>query len=117
METETETETKAIIKTKTEFYPSFEDFWDLYDKKTGNKSAIKPKFDNMPQKVKEKIIDYLPEYIESTPDKAYRKNPQTFLNNKSWEDEIIIKNNENRNNNGTDYTRLKSLVESANLQS
>ena len=87
----------------------------LTSKKIGNKSAMEKKFDNMPQKVKERIIEYLPDYIESTPDKAYRKNPQTFLNNKSWEDEIIIKKNENRNNNSTDYSRLKSLVESANF--
>ena len=99
---------------KVEIYPTFQDFWELYDKKTGNKSLIKLKFDKLPQKIKEKIIDYLPNYLESTPDKAYRKNPQTFLNNKSWEDEIITKKNENRNN-GTDYTKLKKLVQSANF--
>ena len=99
---------------KVGIYPTFQDFWELYDKKTGNKSLIKLKFDKLPQKIKEKIIDYLPNYLESTPDKAFRKNPQTFLNNKSWEDEIITKKNENRNN-GTDYTKLKKLVQSANF--
>ena len=113
-ENENENENENVIKNKVEIYPTFEDFWELYDKKTGNKSLIKPKFDKLPQKIKEKIIDYLPNYLDSTPDKAYRKNPQTFLNNKSWEDEIITKNNENRNN-GTDYTKLKALVQSANF--
>ena len=113
-ENENEDEDVNTIKNKVEIYPTFQDFWELYDKKTGNKSLIKLKFDKLPQKIKEKIIDYLPEYIKSTPDKAYRKNPQTFLNNKSWEDEIITKNNENRNN-GSDYTKLKELVQSANF--
>ena len=116
MENENENENRDIntdVNT-VEIYPTFQDFWELYDKKTGNKSLIKIKFDKLPQKIKEKIIDYLPNYLESTPDKAYRKNPQTFLNNKSWEDEIITKKNENRNN-GTDYTKLKALVQSANF--
>ena len=37
-------------------------------------------------------MDHLPNYIDSTPDKSFRKNPMTYLNNKSWEDEIINKN-------------------------
>lgn len=109
METETETETKAI--TKTELYPSFQDFWDLYDKKTGNKTLIQPKFDKLPQKVKEQIINYLPAYIESTPDKTYRKNPQTFLNNKAWEDELIKYNSNGRQkNNQPDYSNLERIL-------
>jgi len=30
--------------------------------------------------------------LNSTPDKQYRKNPETYLNNKSWNDEIIGNN-------------------------
>jgi len=111
METETETETITITKTEVEIYPSFEDFWDLYDKKTGNKTLIKPKFDKLPQKVKEEILNYLPAYIESTPDKAYRKNPQTFLNNKAWEDELIKHNSNGRQqNNQPDYSNLERIL-------
>ena len=116
LEDENENENENVIKNKVEIYPTFEDFWELYDKKTGNKSLIKIKFDKLPQKIKEKIIDYLPNYLESTPDKAYRKNPQTFLNNKSWEDEIIIKIKENGSNKNN-YTNLKRLIEVANNQS
>jgi len=35
-----------------------------------------------------KVVD---DYVLSTPDKQYRKNPDTYLRNKCWEDEIIIK--------------------------
>jgi len=36
-----------------------------------------------------KIKEYIPKYKKAQPDKKYRKNPETFLNNKSWHDEII----------------------------
>ena len=111
METVTETETKAITKTKTELYPTFEDFWDLYDKKTGNKTLIKPKFDKLTQRLKEDIMNYLPGYIESTPNKTYRKNPQTFLNNKAWQDELINYNSNGRQqNNQPDYSNLERIL-------
>jgi len=74
-------------------YPTFEDFWNLYDLKKGDKDKIKKKFDDLTQKVKEDIMNYLPLYIKSTPDKQYRKHPETFINNKSWNDEIIFKKN------------------------
>jgi hypothetical protein len=36
----------------------------------------------------QKIFDTLPRYIVSTPDVKFRKNPTTYLNNESWNDEI-----------------------------
>ena len=42
-------------------------------------------------KDKEKIFEYIPQYIMSQPDKKYRKNLQTFLNQRGWEDELIFK--------------------------
>ncbi len=32
---------------------------------------------------------YIPKYKAAQPNKQYRKNPETFLNNKSWNDELI----------------------------
>ena len=114
METETETETITINKTEVEvveIWPSFEDFWDLYNKKTGNKSLMEVKFNKLSQSVKEEIMNYLPGYIESTPDKTYRKNPQTFLNNKAWEDELIKYNSNGRQqNNQPDYSNLERIL-------
>jgi hypothetical protein len=34
-------------------------------------------------------MEYIPKYKEAQPDKLFRKDPATFLNNKSWNDEII----------------------------
>jgi len=40
---------------------------------------------------REACITAVPVYIQSTPDKKFRKNPATYLNNKSWTNEIITK--------------------------
>jgi len=83
---------KKSEKTFTEVWPTFEDFWDCYEKKVGKRDKIKSKFNALSQKTKEAIMAYIPDYKISQPDKAFRKNPETFLNNESWKDEIIIKN-------------------------
>lgn len=70
-----------------EIYPTFNDFWNLYDKKIDLKIS-KSKWDILTQKEKEDIMNFLPAYIQSTPDKQFRKHPKTFLNNKSWNNEI-----------------------------
>ncbi|MCY1636595.1 hypothetical protein [Marinifilum sp. D737] len=67
----------------------FSEFWDAYDKKVGNKEKLIKKWDKLSKKVQLEIMAYLPKYLLSTPDKKYRKNPQTFLNNNGWQDEIL----------------------------
>lgn len=86
VETEYEEETEDVV---VEIYPTFDDFWDLYDKKTGKEKCI-AKWNKLKQQEKELIIDYIPNYILSKPEKQYRKDPLTFLNNKSWNDELIF---------------------------
>jgi hypothetical protein len=68
---------------------SFENFWNLYDKKVGDKDKIIKKWLALSDQDREAVIKYIPGYIKSKPDKQYRKDPATFLNNKSWNDEII----------------------------
>lgn len=70
----------------------FERFWDLYDKKTGDKTKIRNKFLKLSKTDRAKIFETLPAYVASTPEKRFRKNPETYLNNKSWNDEIITDN-------------------------
>lgn len=71
-------------------WPSFQDFWDLYDKKTGRDKTEK-KWGRLKQSEKEKIMAHIPDYVASQPDKTYRKNPETYLNGKHWNDEVIFK--------------------------
>lgn len=80
---------------------SFEDFWDLYDKKRGDKSKIQKKWDVLDEETKLYIMAYIPLYKQSQPDKTFRKDPQTFFNNKSWNDEIIITPSEKKKEHST----------------
>lgn len=68
----------------------FDAWWDSYDKKI-DRSKCLTKFIKLSQKDKDDIIAYTPAYVKSTPDDQYRKNPATFLNNRSWENEITVK--------------------------
>jgi hypothetical protein len=99
---EVKNEKKKEGKNKGELilYPSFDDFWDLYDKKSGSKNKCVKVWNKQSQSVKENIISHVEEYVRSTPDKQYRKNPETYLNQSHWENEIL-----NLNNNNTDEKR------------
>jgi hypothetical protein len=70
-------------------WPTFDHFWEAYDKKRGDISKVRKKWDSLTQADKERIMEAMPAYKLSTPDKLYRKDPATYLNNRSWEDEII----------------------------
>lgn len=87
---EKEKEEEIEIEIELELYPSFENFWNEYDKKVGDKEKLKKKWDKLNQETKEKIMEYIPLYKKSQPDKKYRKNAETFFNNQSWNDEIIF---------------------------
>jgi hypothetical protein len=67
---------------------AFEIFWNLYDKKE-DRPKCENKWKNLTDLERQLCIDRLPAYVKSTPDKKFRKNPATYLNNKSWENEII----------------------------
>jgi hypothetical protein len=79
---------------------SFEYYWNLYDKKVGNKDKIIKKWNALTDHEREAAIKYIPGYISSKPDKQFRKDPATFLNNKSWNDEIILSSTKNNKTHG-----------------
>jgi hypothetical protein len=79
----------------------FEQFWEMYDKKTGKEKCI-DLFSKIPANEIPKIIDHVPRYVKSTPIKKYRKNPETYLRNKCWNDEIVVE---------TDFTKKQSKRE------
>lgn len=68
---------------------TFARVWNLYQKKVGCKEKLEKKWNSMSQKDRKAAIEYIPLYVISQPDKQYRKNFQTFLNQRAWEDEII----------------------------
>lgn len=82
----TENETAEVC-----VWPTFDDFWDLYDKKA-DKPRAEAKWKKIHQEAREKIILHVADYVKATPDKQYRKHPVTYLNNESWNNEIIKPN-------------------------
>jgi len=68
---------------------AFAEFWDLYNKKRGDVGKIEKKWNALSDKDRQLAMDYIPRYVKSEPNKRYRKDPTTFLNNKSWNDEIL----------------------------
>lgn len=77
---------------------SFSEFWNLYDKKVGRKDLLEKKWLKLSDKDREKAMKYIPRYKEVTPDKQFRKNPESFLNQKSWNDELITGVNSGKSN-------------------
>lgn len=72
-----------------EFYP-FDEFWADYDKKVGDKEKLRRKWNKLSLSDRRLIKAFIPRYKQAEPSKRYRKNPETFLNNKSWNDELVV---------------------------
>jgi len=62
----------------------FDIFWDLYDKKVGDRTKLINKWNLFTDSERQTIIDFIPNYVKTRPYKQFRKNPETFFNNKSW---------------------------------
>jgi len=87
MENENEDVNRNINKVKI-IDTLFEEFWDLYDYKKSRDKAEKA-WKTLNQEEKALALQHAPVYAQSTPDKQFRKHPTTYLNNKSFNDEII----------------------------
>lgn len=81
-------EVKKIIIEKDDEY-TFDNIWNLYDKKVGCKDKLRKKWNSMSKADRKAATEYVPAYVIATDDKKFRKNFQTFLNQRGWEDEII----------------------------
>lgn len=81
-------EVKKIIIDKDDKY-TFDNIWNLYDKKVGCKDKLRKKWNSMSKADRKAATEYVPLYVMATEDKKYRKNFQTFLNQRGWEDELI----------------------------
>lgn len=69
----------------------FEDWWLWYDYKI-SKDKAKKAWDKLNEQEKHLALEKVAQYVESTPDKSFRKHPTTYLNQKSFNDEIINRN-------------------------
>lgn len=67
---------------------SFENVWEQYGKK-GNRKTSKAKWDRLSNTNKALALKHIPGYVGATPDKQYRKNFETYLNQEVWNDTIM----------------------------
>lgn len=67
---------------------SFENVWEQYGKK-GNKKTSNAKWNRLSNTNKALALKHIPEYVKATPDKQYRKNFETYLNQEVWNDTIM----------------------------
>ncbi len=70
--------------------PSFEDWWNAYDKKCGRKKS-EAKWNKLSPSQKVACMEATPAYVNTTSDKKFRKDPLTYLNGECWNDELIYK--------------------------
>lgn len=76
-------------KDKISLNVPFDDFWFSYDKKVGEKDKLAKKWASLTNDERISAMKHIPLYKAAQPDKTYRKHPGTYLNNKSWNDELI----------------------------
>ena len=111
-EQEQEEEKEKEQEQQQEVNIDFDWFWNGYDKKVGVKEKLKYKWNKLSDKERQDAMNYIDLYKQAIPDKQFRKNPETFLNNKSWNDEIITRNNTSSDKLSyaeREWNRLKNL--------
>ena len=95
-EGEKEKEKSSAKKEKETEYP-FEIIWEMYGKKVGFARTEK-RYEKVKECDRAKIFAHVPKYVASTPDVQFRKNFEVYLNQKSFNDQIIIKNGSSNSN-------------------
>jgi uncharacterized protein YdaU (DUF1376 family) len=111
METETENETITINRTKAKIEildPKFEEWWLWYDYKI-SKDKAKKSWNKLNEQEKDLALQSVQAYVISTPDKSFRKHPTTYLNQKSFNDEIITRNTTSQSRVSPKITAWESL--------
>jgi len=87
-----ETKPKESEVNESKIVIEFESFWELYEKKKDREKCFK-KWKLLKESEKSLVFEKVSLYVQSTPEKQFRKNPYSWLNGKCWEDEITMKFN------------------------
>ncbi|MDR2913448.1 MAG: hypothetical protein LBV74_01200 [Tannerella sp.] len=90
-------------------YIEFEKIWEVYERK-GNKKSSLNKWIRLTEKERKLAIEHIPQYVLSTPEIRFRKNMETYLNNESWNDKIIMTNGRSSSNT-TDEELMQAVAE------
>ena len=76
---------KEIKEVKIDFI----EFWNLYNKKDGDKNGCIKKWNKLTLAEQQKIISILPNYLKTIKDKQFQPYPSTWLNQRRWENEDV----------------------------
>ena len=91
-----ENNTSSNTTSNNNYTADFEEFWEKYDNKVGKKKSFK-KWKRLSESEKQDIFDNLPIFLTHYPDQQFRPHPQTYFNNRYWEDEKFQKPKRNHN--------------------
>ena len=69
---------------------TFEKFWNMYDKKVGDKNKVKKKWYSIGSNERLEVFVTLPAFMKQFTDKQFQPYPMTYLNQQRWKDEYII---------------------------
>ena len=78
----------AEIATPTNI--AFGTFWVLYDKKV-DRTKCEKLWKKVNPDAYDLIFTHVQDYVKATPDKQFRKNPETYLRNQAWTNEVIVR--------------------------
>jgi hypothetical protein len=67
----------------------FVGWWDIYNKKVGDKKKVLAKFNKLSEADIEIIKVHTPLYVKSTPEAQYRKHPMTYINDRHFMSEDL----------------------------
>lgn len=67
---------------------SFDSFWSYYNKKVGDKAKCQKKWEKLVDAERTKIMEILPAFLAGIKDKQFQPFPETFLNQRRWENEL-----------------------------
>ena len=81
---------KQTLSKKAEGEIAFNFWWDIYDKKTDRRKCLK-KFLTLSIEEMRECYDHSKLYVKAQPDKQYRRNPITYLNNENWKEDEFTK--------------------------
>ena len=80
----------ATSRTTSDEVLPFDVFWLAYDKKVGRAASERAwKRARIDDRLFPVILEATKAYVAATPDKAFRRHPATWLNQRGWEDEIV----------------------------
>lgn len=68
----------------------FENFWNLYAKKQGDKKNAQKKWMKLSVETQTKILSVLPIWKKQFTDIQFQPFPETFINQERWNDEVLI---------------------------